>query len=131
MDTFFKATGSVLVAIVLLSILGTQNKSFSSLLSIGTCVLILLLGGSFLEPIVDFLGELEALGQLPGEFVKILLKVTLICLLSEIAGLLCADSGNVSLGQTLKILSSCLILWLSVPVFRGLLDLVKTILEGV
>lgn len=131
MDTFFKATGVILVAIVLLSVLGHQNKSFSSLLSMGVCVMILLLCSTFLEPVAEFLGELEAIGQLPEEFVKILLKVTLICLLTEIAGLLCADSGNGSLGQTLKILSSCLILWLSLPVFRGLLDLVKSILEGV
>lgn len=131
MDTFFRAAAGILVTVVLALTVGSQNKSFSSLLSMAVCVMVLLLCMSFLDPVVELMNDLETMGQLQGEYVKILLKVTLICIITEIASLLCADGGNTSLGQSLKFLSSCVILWLSIPVFRGLLELVRDILEGV
>lgn len=131
MDLFFKASATVMISILLLSVLGYQNQAFSTLLRMCVCVLILILCVSFLEPIVEFLRELESLGKMPDQFVKILLKVTLICVLTEITAILCADSGNGALGQVLKILSACVVLWLSIPVFRGFLELAQTLLEGI
>ena len=131
MDTFFRATAGILVTVVLALTVGSQNKCFSSLLTMAVCVMVLLLCMFFLEPVVELLNDLETLGQLQGEYVRILLKVTLICIITEIVSLLCADGGNSSLGQSLKFLSSGVILWLSIPVFRGLLELVRNVLEGV
>lgn len=131
MDIFFRSAAAVLVTLLLTLIVGSQNKSFSSLLSMVVCVMVLLLCVSFLEPIVSFLNELELLGQLQNDYVKVLLKVTLVCMITEIVSLICADSGSASLGQALKFLSTCVILGLSLPVFRGLLELVQRVLEGV
>ena len=131
MDTFFKAAAAVLVSVVLVLTVGSQSKSFSSLLSMTACVMILLLCLAFLDPIVEFVNELETMGRLQGEYVKIIMKVTLICIITEISSMLCSDSGSASLGHALKFLSSCVILWLSMPVFQGLLDLVQRILEGI
>lgn len=131
MEGFFQAAGVVLVAVVLSLTVSQQNKSFSTVLSMAVCVMILLLCGSYLETIVQFLGELENLGNLSGEMVKILLKTTLIGIITDISALLCADSGNGSLAQALRILGTGVILWLSIPVFRGLMELIQKILEGI
>ena len=130
MDGFFQAAGAVLVAVILCLTLSAQSKSFSVLLSMGVCAMVLLLGLRYLEPVADFLSELEQLGNLSGEMVKILLKTTLIGILTEITALLCADGSNGSLAQSLRIVGSAVILWLSMPIFRGLLELVQQILEG-
>ena len=82
-------------------------------------------------PMETYLKELEVLGNLSGEMIKILLKTALIGCLTEMTALLCADSGNASLGQALRLVGSAVILWLSLPVFRALLDLVQRILEGI
>ena len=131
MEGFFQAAGAVLVALVLCRTVGTGNPSFSILLAMLVCAMVLLLGIGYLEPVVDFLTELETLGNLSGEMVRILLKTTLIGILTEVAALLCADGGNGSLAQALRITGSAVILWLSLPMFRSLLNLVKTILEGI
>lgn len=131
MDRFFQAVGAVLVTIVLCMTVSAQNKSFSAVLSMVVCVMALILGCSYLEPVLAFLEELETLGRLSGSMVKILLKTALIGIITEVAGLLCIDGGNQSLAQSLRILSSGVILWLSLPVFQGLLELVQNILEGV
>jgi stage III sporulation protein AD len=131
MDGFYRASGGVLIALILCLTVGNQNRSFSVLLAMLACVLVLLQGLRYLEPVSAFLRELEVLGNLPGEMVKILLKTALIGILTEICSLLCADSGNASLGQALRIMGAAVILWLSLPIFRGLLELVQRILEGI
>ena len=86
---------------------------------------------SYLEPVLDFLRELEALGDLQGDTLGILLKAVGIGLVSEIAGMVCSDAGNGSLGKTLQMLGSAAILYLSLPVFSALLELVREILREI
>lgn len=131
MGLYFQAVGAVLIALILTLLLSARDKSSASLLSMGVCSMVLIIGLTYLEPVVSFLGELENLGNLQPEMVRILLKVGGIGILAEISALLCADSGNASLGQSIKILSSGLILWLSLPVFQALMNLVQDILGGI
>ena len=49
-------------------------------------------------------------------------------LICEITAVVCHDSGNDSLGKMLQIIGSAVILWLSLPVFRALIDLIQSIL---
>jgi hypothetical protein len=42
--------------------------------------------------------------------------------------MVCADAGNASLGKVLQILASAVILWLSLPVFTALIELIQKIL---
>ena len=59
----------------------------------------------------------------------ILLKAVGIGLVSEIAGLVCTDAGNGSLGKTLQLLGSAVILYLSLPIFTAMLELIREILR--
>ena len=131
MENFFQAAGGVLVTIVLSQLLSNQNKSWASLLSMGVCAMVLFLGVMYLEPVIHFLAELERLGNLQSDLVKILLKAAGIGILTEITAMLCADSGNNSLAQSIRTLSAGLILCLSLPVFQALLSLIQEILEGI
>ena len=78
----------------------------------------------------DFLRQLESLGNLNSQMVQILFKVVGIGLVSEIAAMICSDAGNASLGKSLQILGSAVILWLSIPVFQTLLELIRQIIGG-
>lgn len=128
MDMFLQASALVLLGLILCQ---TLEKNFSVLLCLGISVMILVAGISFFRPVVAFLEELQSLCNLRSDMLLILLKVTFVCVITEIAALLCVDSGNASLAQSLKLLSSAVVLWLSIPVFRALLDLLQRILEGV
>ena len=131
MESFFQAAGAVILGIILTKTLSEWNKSWATILSMGVCVLVLLPGIRYMEPVLDFLRELETLGNLQGDMMKILLKASGVGIITEITALLCTDSGNTSLAQSLRILSSAVILWLSLPIFRGLLGLIQDILGGV
>lgn len=131
MGSFFQAAGAVLIAVILTLLISSRDKSCASVLSMAVCAMVLMLGLTYLEPVVAFLRELEELGDLQSDLVRILLKVCGIGILTEITALLCGDSGNASLGQSIKILSSAVVLWISLPVFQALLDLIQDILGGI
>lgn len=125
MSLFWKAAAAVLLAVVLGLSLGKQ-KDIGVLLTMGMVAMIAI---SYLEPVLDFLRELETLGDLQGDMLGILLKAVGIGLVSEIAGLVCADAGNGSLGKTLQMLGSAVILYLSLPIFTTMLELIREILR--
>lgn len=131
MDYFFQAAAAVMIAVVLTLTLGGQGKHFALLLCIAVCAMVLILGAAYLQPVMEFLGQLESLGNLSSDMTGILFKAVGISLISEIAGMICADSGNGSLGKALQILASGVILWLSVPIFNALLELIRGILEEI
>lgn len=131
MDYFFQAAAAVMIAVVLSLMLAGQGKQYALLLSMAVCVMVLILGAAYLQPVMDFLEQLESLGNLSSNMTGILLKAVGISLISEIAGMICADSGNGSLGKALQILASGVILWLSIPIFNALLEMIRKILEEV
>lgn len=128
MGTFFQAAAAVLVASVLGLTLAKQGKEMTVLLTIGVCCMVILAAVTFLEPVLELLRQMESLGNLNSEMVQILFKVVGIGLVSEIAAMICTDAGNGSMGKALQILGIAVILWLSIPVFQALLNLVQQIL---
>ena len=131
MELFFKAVAAAMVIAVLALALSKQGKDFGLLLSMAGCVLLGLLLFQFLEPVLDFLGYLQTLGDLNGEILSVLLKIVGVGLVSEIAAMICTDAGNASLGKTLQILGSAVILMISIPIFQMLMDLLTQILGGI
>ena len=128
MDIFIKATAGALVALILYLILMKTGKEFSLLLIIAGVSMIAGITLVFLQPIVAFIEKLIAIGHFDSDMLEIVLKAVGIGLLAEITGLICADAGSASLGKILQIMASAVILWLSIPLFTSLIDLVEEIL---
>lgn len=131
MEAVWKAAGAVLLTSLAGLALSKDAGQFKSLLILGCSALVLLLGVSFLQPVMDFLRELEEMGGWNPELVRVLWKATGICLITQFAGMVCTEAGNGSLAKALEILAAIVILWLSIPVFRGLLSLIQGILGGI
>ena len=131
MAQFFQAAAGVLLAAVIGLSLQHQGKDFSLLLTIAVCAMVGILAATFIEPILSFLRQLEEMGDLDSSLIKIMLKAAGIALVSEIAGMICSDAGSPSMGKTLQMLGTAVILWLSIPVFQALLELIQGILGGI
>lgn len=128
MAEFWKAAAAVLLAVILGLAIGKQEKDLSVLLTMAVCCMVAMIAVSYLEPVLDLMWELESIGSLQGGMLGILLKTVGIALVAELAGMICNDAGNASLGKTLQMLGSALILYLSVPIFNALLTLIRDIL---
>lgn len=131
MDTFLKALAGVLVTLVLYLVLLKQSKDISALLTVMACCMITAVAVKYLDPVFVFFGKLEVIGNLDSNMLEVLLKAVGIGMLTEVAGLICTDAGNAALGKTLQILASGTILWLSVPLFTSLIELVEEILVSI
>ena len=128
MGLYWKAVAAVLLAVVLIWTLRRQEMGV--LLGMAVCAMVMAVAMAYLGPVLELVETLQELGGLDGELTSILLKSVGIGLVTEIAGLICADSGNASLGKALQLLGTVAILWLSVPLFTSLLELIQEMMAG-
>lgn len=131
MSLFIKAAAGVLIALILCVALSKHGKDFSLILTIAVCCMVITAGLSYWEPVIDFFERLQVAGKLDPQMLETLLKAVGIGVLTEVTSLICEDSGNASLGKAIKILASIVILWLAIPLFTGLLDLVEEVLVNI
>ena len=129
METFWKAVAAALIAAVLGLTLG--KKDFSLVLSMAVCCMAAAAAAVYIEPVLKLLKELEAVSGLDGGMVTILLKSAGIGLVTTLAAMICQDAGSASLAKTMHMLGTGAVLYLSVPVFRAVLELLRDILGGI
>ena len=129
MDTFLKAVVAVFGAVIICVVLAKQGKEFAIILTVLVSCLILAAAFTFLKPVIDLVERLSELGNLNDQMLEILLKAVGVALLAETTELVCKDAGNNTLGKALQILSMAVILWLAIPLFNELIDLIQTVLE--
>lgn len=125
---YWKATAGILIAVILVLTLHHHQPDLALMLGMAACVMAAAVAFSFLEPVLDFLYQLEQIGDLKSDVLGTLLKIAGIGLTGEIAGQICLDSGNAALGRGMQMLTSALILLLSLPIYETLLDLILEIL---
>lgn len=130
MDDLFKCVACILVASILSVILSSNRKEFSVLLAILVCSLIGITAVTYLSQILSFLKRIELTSNLNGSMITILFKTVGISIVSEIAIMICNDSGNTAFGKVLNVLTTAITLWICMPLFTELLDLMENILQA-
>ena len=131
MERFFQAAAAVLIAVIIGLVLSKQGRDWTIILTALVSCMVLSVAAAYLEPILDFVGQLKAVSNLDGDILVIILKAVGIGLVAEIAALICQDGGNAALGKGIQILASVVILWLALPLMQGLLELVQKIMGGI
>ncbi len=131
MDMYVKALAGVLLSLVLILLLGNRSKEMSSVVAMLVCCMTALMAMEYIRPVISFIRQLEEIGGLDQSLVKLVLKAAGIGILSEIASLVCTDSGSSSLGKAVKLLGSAAILWLSLPLFTMMIQLLQEILGDI
>ena len=126
MELYWTAAAAVLIGLVVGQAI--SQKDLALVLTMICSVMVGLILISYLEPVVEFLTELRQFGDLQGNMLNILLKSLGIGIVTQIIQMVCKDSGNSSLGQAVQLLGTAVILWLSLPVFTSLMDIIQKIL---
>ena len=128
MDLFLKAVAAALITAVIGLVLARQGKDMFLLLTLAACAMIGAAAFTFLKSVISFLQRLTEMTKLNTDLLAVILKTVGIGLIGELAGLICSDAGNAALAKSVQILTTAVILWLSIPLFESLLDLVQAIL---
>lgn len=101
------------------------------MLCIASCAMVTFLIVDLMEPIMELFHSLEDIGNLDSGMIRIIIKSVGIGMIGEITASVCADSGLSAPGKALRTLTSTVILWMSVPLFRTLIELIQEILVAV
>ena len=128
MDLFLKAVAAALITAVIGLVLARQGKDMFLLLTLAACAMIGAVAFTYLKSVISFLQRLTDMTQLNTDLLAVILKTVGIGLIGELAGLICSDAGNAALAKSIQILTTAVIMWLSIPLFESLLDLVQAIL---
>lgn len=128
MDLFLKAVAAALITAVLGLMLAKQGKDLYLLLTLAACAMIAAVAFAYFKPVISFLNRLTDMTKLNTDLLAVILKTVGIGMIGELSGLICTDAGDAALAKTIQILTAAMILWLSIPLFESLLDLVQAIL---
>ncbi len=131
MERFLQVAAGAFVAVILGITIGKQSKDMAQVLSIAVCSMVLGAVLIFLEPVIQFVCELQVLGQLDNEMMEVLLKAVGVGLIAEISALICTDCGNAALGKAIQILATATVLWLALPLMHSLMEMIEQIVGGV
>ena len=130
MELSWKIMALAIVAVVLCVLLREYQKPLSVLLSLITCVGILLLGAAFFEPIIEVVKRLAGLTGADDEIIAPLFKVVGIGLLTHISSGICQDAAENTLGKTVEFCGTILALYAALPLLRAVLELVESMMGG-
>jgi len=129
MEIFWKAAAGILIASILR--LTIEKKEYGALVSLAACIITTMLAMKYVEPVADFIHDLENVSSLGTDALDILMRSLGVCLVSDFCGTLCLDTGNSSLEKCIHIIGNCAILWLALPIFQSFLDLIQYILTDI
>ena len=117
-----------ITAAVLAVLLRQYRPEYAVLISLGCTVLFLGMMLSEMLPVFSAMRETAERTGVSSSYVKMLLKCLGVTLLGETAGQICKESGQLSLAYYMELSSRVMILLLTMPLFRDLVEIVLTLL---
>ncbi|MDO5557341.1 MAG: stage III sporulation protein AD [Clostridia bacterium] len=123
-----KIIGIGLISLILIIILKQYRPEFTIYISIIAGILILYLAFDKLTAIITVLTNLSNKTFINSEFLRILIKITGIALLTEFTVSICKDSGEAAIANKVDFGGKIIIISMSIPIISSLLETVLKIL---
>lgn len=115
------AAAAGLVGTVLALILGQYRPEFRMLVTAAVALLLMAMVLEQLSPVLEQLRSTMELTGLTGDYAAILFKAVGICLLTQLAGDVCRDSGESSIASKIELAGRAAILLTAMPLIQEVL----------
>ena len=115
------AAAAGLVGTVLALILGQYRPEFRMLVTAAVTLLLTAMVLEQLSPVLEQLRSTMELTGLTGDYAAILFKAVGICLLTQLAGDVCRDSGESSIASKIELAGRAAILLTAMPLIQEVL----------
>ncbi len=123
-----KIIGVGLTALIIIIILKQYKPEFTVYVSIIAGAIIILMVMDKLSAVVSILSNLANKTGTGSTFLKILLKITGIAILTEFAVSICKDSGETAIASKIDLGGKIIIISISIPIITALLELIIQVL---
>lgn len=117
-----------IIAVVLATQLKSIRSEYSVYIGLAASVIILFLGMSKLEAIINGINKIQGYIQINPTYLSILLKIVGITYIAEFASSLCKDAGHNAVSSQIELVGKLTILSISMPILLALLDLINDFL---
>lgn len=117
-----KIIGVGFVAVIIAVILKQYRPEFTIYVSILAGVIILLMLTDKLNDIINLINNIASKTNINTQYLKILIKITGIAILSEFAVSVCKDAGESAIASKVDVGGKVLIISLSIPIIQALLQ---------
>ena len=117
-----------LVATILVIILKQYRPEFSILISLIACIFIVLFAFEKIQTIISMLNDLIIASGINKTFFEILIKITGIAYIVELASNLCADAGEKAIASKVEFAGKVLIVTMSVPIITTLIETITEVI---
>ena len=123
-----KIIGVGLTSLIIIIVLKQYKPEFTIYVSVIAGALILFMLFNKLAGIISILTNLSNKIGIKNEFMKILIKITGIAILTEFAVSICKDSGESAIASKIDLGGKIIIVSISIPIITALLELMLQIL---
>lgn len=117
-----------MIAVILWLLLEKREKDLALLLNIAVCCGLSAGAMFYLQPVIEWIWELSAMGNLTQDMLRTLLRAVGIGTVAEMTAMICMDAGNSSLAASVRLCGSCAVLYISIPLMQTLMSLIQDIL---
>ena len=115
------AAAAGLVGTVLALILGQYRPEFRMLVTAAVTLLLMAMVLEQLSPVLEQLRSTMELTGLTGDYAAVIFKAVGICLLTQLAGDVCRDSGESSIASKIELAGRAAILLTAMPLIQEVL----------
>lgn len=123
-----KIIGVGLTALIIIIMLKQFRPEFTIYVSLIAGTIILLMLADKLVGIMGLINSITSKTAINSQFIKILIKITGIAILTEFAVSVCNDSGESAIASKIDVGGKVLIVSISVPIIQALMETVLKIL---
>ena len=120
--------GIALIAVIMSIVLKENRPEFAIFVSITVGIIVIVSLTPNINEIINYIKDLANKTNINFKFVEILLKITGIAILSEFAVSICNDANEKSIGSKIDIGGKIIIISISLPIVKALLDVIIKIL---
>lgn len=118
-----------IVAVMVAIIFKKGKEEYSLYISILASVIILFLGISKLEVILEAIEKVRSYIQINSAYIGILIKIVGITYITEFSASLCKDSGYQAISEQIELVGKLTILAISMPILLSLLETINSFLK--
>lgn len=124
-----KVVGIVLTALIINIVLKNYSKEFTFLINIVCTIIIFTLISKDLKGIVDRLTSISNEISVLLPYIKIMLKILGISMISQLLSDLCRDNGENTLANQTELSAKIIILVTALPLFTTIMDIMIGMLK--
>ena len=124
----FKIVGVGFIALTIVIILKQYRPEFAIYGSIIAGVIIIIMMSDEIKGIIGLINDIASKTNINIQFVKILIKITGVAILTEFAVSICNDSGEGAIANKIDVGGKILIMSMSSPIIYALMETIIKIL---